>query len=50
VDKDHHFSFSDGMEKSQMMQWLIFWHASVQPNQGQLNHFGRFASEQIPCK
>ncbi|KAJ5664426.1 hypothetical protein N7507_005157 [Penicillium longicatenatum] len=49
VDKHHHFSFSDGKEKSQMMQWLIFWHASVQPNQGQLNHFGRFASERIPC-
>ncbi|KAJ5553825.1 hypothetical protein N7513_003784 [Penicillium frequentans] len=48
VDKDNHFSFSDGKEQSQMMQWLIFWHASGQPNQGQLNHFGRFAPEQIP--
>lgn len=50
VDKDNHFSFSDGKEQSQVMQWLIFWHASGQPNQGQLNHFGRFAPEQIPCK
>nr|UPX44807.1 hypothetical protein FAC4K13_24 [Penicillium camemberti] len=48
VDKDHHFSFSNGKEQSQMMQWLIFWHASGQPNQGQLNHFGRFAAEKIP--
>jgi hypothetical protein len=50
VDKDHHFSFSNSKEQSQMMQWLIFWHASAQPNQGQLNHFGRFAPEQIRCK
>ncbi|KAJ5394191.1 uncharacterized protein N7487_011832 [Penicillium crustosum] len=48
VDKDHHFSFSDAKEQSQMMQWVVFWHASGQPNQGQLNHFGRFASERIP--
>ncbi|KAJ6072289.1 hypothetical protein N7467_010374 [Penicillium canescens] len=48
VDKDHHFSFSISKEQSQMMQWLIFWHASGQPNQGQPNHFGRFAPEQIP--
>ncbi|KAJ5437258.1 hypothetical protein N7445_005802 [Penicillium cf. griseofulvum] len=48
VDKDHHFSFSNGKERSQMMQWLIFWHASAQPIQSQLNHFGRFAPEQIP--
>lgn len=50
VDKDHHFGFSDAKEQSQMMQWLIFWHASGQPSQSQLNHFGRFASEQIPCE
>ncbi|KAJ5553595.1 hypothetical protein N7494_002973, partial [Penicillium frequentans] len=48
ADKDNHFSFVDGKEQSQMMRWLIFWHASGQPNQGQLNHFGRFAPEQIP--
>lgn len=47
VDKDHHFSFSDAKKQSQMIQWL---NASGQPNQGQLNHFGRFASEHIPCE
>ncbi|KAJ5771992.1 hypothetical protein N7520_002521 [Penicillium odoratum] len=48
VDKDHHFGFSDPKEQSQLIQWLIIWHASGQPNQGQLNHFGRFAPIQIP--
>ncbi|KAJ5860212.1 uncharacterized protein N7529_007522 [Penicillium soppii] len=48
VDKDHHFGFSDPKEQSQLIQWLIFWHASGQPSQGQLNHFGRFAPIQIP--
>ncbi|KAJ5822831.1 hypothetical protein N7447_005171 [Penicillium robsamsonii] len=48
TDKDHQLSFSNVKEQSQMMQWLIFWHASGQPNQSQLNHFGRFAPEQIP--
>jgi Glutathione S-transferase len=50
VDKDHHFGFSDVKEQSQLFQWLIFWHASGQPNQGQLNHFGKFAPADLPCK
>lgn len=49
-DKENHFTFSDAKERSQLYQWLFFWHASGQPNQAQLNHFGRFAPVHIPCK
>ncbi|KAK6343170.1 hypothetical protein TWF718_008543 [Orbilia javanica] len=42
-DKDHHFDFADPLEKSQLLQWLYFWHGSGAPYQGQVNHFFKFA-------
>ncbi|GMG29677.1 unnamed protein product [Aspergillus oryzae] len=41
IDKDHQFWFSDPIEQSEAYQWLIFWHASGQPIQGQYNYFRR---------
>ncbi|KAE8355218.1 glutathione S-transferase [Aspergillus coremiiformis] len=41
VDKDYKFWFSDPIEQSEAYQWLIFWHASGQPIQGQYNYFRR---------
>ncbi|PWY70993.1 glutathione S-transferase [Aspergillus heteromorphus CBS 117.55] len=48
VDKDHIFGFSDPIEQSQLTQWLIFWHASGQPIQGQYNYFRRNAIDESP--
>ncbi|PYI25691.1 glutathione S-transferase [Aspergillus indologenus CBS 114.80] len=47
-DPDHHFHFATATHRSQLYQWLIFWHASGQPHQAGLNHFGRFAPVQVP--
>ncbi|KAK6538451.1 hypothetical protein TWF694_010036 [Orbilia ellipsospora] len=46
-DKDNIFGFTDPLERSQMLQWLFFWHGSGAPYQGQVNHFFKFAPEQI---
>ncbi|KAL3255226.1 hypothetical protein ABHI18_008360 [Aspergillus niger] len=49
-DPDHHFHFSSAIHRSQLLQWLIFWSASGQPQQAGLNHFARFAGVEVPCK
>lgn len=49
-DPDHHFHFSSAIHRSQLLQWLIFWSASGQPQQAGLNHFARFAAVEVPCK
>jgi len=49
ADKDDKFGFKDELERNQALQWLFFWHGSGAPYQGQLNHFGRFSKEKIPC-
>jgi glutathione S-transferase len=49
-DRDKVFGFDNPREQSEVVQWLVFWHASGQPNQGQNNHFGKSAPEKIPCK
>lgn len=49
ADKNDEFGFKDEYERSQALQWLFFWHGSGAPYQGQLNHFGKFANEKIPC-
>ncbi|EPS38641.1 hypothetical protein H072_7628 [Dactylellina haptotyla CBS 200.50] len=46
-DKDNIFGFTDSFERNQMLQWLFFWHGSGAPYQGQVNHFFKFAQEQI---
>jgi len=33
---------------SEMLQWMFFAHGGVGPMQGQANHFGKFAPEDIP--
>ena len=43
------FGFKDELERSTALQWLFFWHGSGAPYQGQMNHFGKFAKEKIPC-
>ncbi|THH28814.1 hypothetical protein EUX98_g5370 [Antrodiella citrinella] len=35
-------------EYSRMLQWMFFAHGGIGPMQGQLNHFARFAPEDIP--
>jgi glutathione S-transferase len=47
-DKDNVFGFADDLEKSEVLQWLFFWHGSGAPYQGQVNHFKRAAPEKIP--
>jgi len=37
-DKDNVFGFTDPLEKSQLLQWLFFWHGSGAPYQGQGTH------------
>lgn len=49
ADKNDEFGFKDEYERSQALQWLFFWHGSGAPYQGQLNHFGKFCQEKIPC-
>ncbi|PYH91425.1 glutathione S-transferase [Aspergillus ellipticus CBS 707.79] len=41
IDKNHLFGFADPIQQSQLTQWLIFWHASGQPIQGQYNFYRR---------
>ncbi|KAG9526000.1 glutathione S-transferase, partial [Aureobasidium melanogenum] len=48
-DKDYAVSFQDPLERSQMIQWLFFWHGSGAPPYGQLMYFGKFAKEKIPA-
>ena len=50
ADKNDVFGFKDELERSQALQWLFFWHGSGAPYQGQVNHFGKFAKEKIPCE
>ncbi|THV48170.1 hypothetical protein BGAL_0264g00130 [Botrytis galanthina] len=47
-DKDNVFGFDNKREHSEAVQWLFFWQASGQPNQGQNNHFSKSAPEKIP--
>lgn len=49
ADKNDVFGFKDELERNQALQWLFFWHGSGAPYQGQMNHFGKFAKEKIPC-
>ncbi|KAF3935066.1 hypothetical protein ABW20_dc0108259 [Dactylellina cionopaga] len=46
-DAKNYFGFSEPLEKSQLLQWLFFWHGSGAPYQGQANHFFKFAPVQI---
>jgi hypothetical protein len=48
-DKDNKFGFTDELEKSEVLQWLFFWHGSGAPYQGNLGFFNR-ATERLPCK
>ncbi|KAF7918742.1 uncharacterized protein EAE97_011837 [Botrytis byssoidea] len=48
-NKDNFFGFDNKHEHSEAVQWLFFWQASGQPNQGQNNHFSKSAPEKIPC-
>jgi glutathione S-transferase len=50
VDTGNKFGFDNKVEHSEAVQWLFFWQASGQPNQGQMNHFNKSAPERIPCK
>ncbi|KAG4429821.1 hypothetical protein IFR05_014692 [Cadophora sp. M221] len=47
-DEKNFFGFSEKREHSEMVQWLLFWQASGQPNQGQSNHFRKSAPKKIP--
>ncbi|CZT11422.1 related to URE2-nitrogen catabolite repression regulator [Rhynchosporium graminicola] len=44
-DSKDTFGFKDELERSQCLQWLLFWHGSGQPIEGQLNWFGKLAPE-----
>ncbi|KAH6659423.1 hypothetical protein BKA67DRAFT_633865 [Truncatella angustata] len=48
-DSDDHFGFNSAEEKSQVLQWLFFWHAAV-PIQGQTRHFNGKPAEPSPWK
>lgn len=45
ADANNLFWFSDIIDHSQALQWLTFWHASGQPNQGQYNFFRNNADQ-----
>jgi glutathione S-transferase len=47
-DPDSHFSFTDPLEYSEMLQWLFFWHGSGAPYQGNLGYFQR-QKEKMPA-
>lgn len=50
-DKEFKFSFDPVKQPddySEMLQWIFFAHGGVAPMQGQANHFGRYAPEDIP--
>ncbi|KAH7360813.1 glutathione S-transferase-like protein, partial [Rhexocercosporidium sp. MPI-PUGE-AT-0058] len=44
-DVEKRFGFTDDLEQSEMIQWLLFWHGSGAPYQGNLGFF-RKAQEQ----
>lgn len=44
-DKDHKFGFVDPLERSDVEQWLFFWHGGGAPYQGNLNYFARNAPD-----
>ncbi|KUJ18771.1 glutathione S-transferase [Mollisia scopiformis] len=44
-DQKDTFGFKDELERNQCLQWLFFWHGSGQPIEGQLNWFGKLASQ-----
>lgn len=48
-DTDGIFGFKDALEMSELQQWLLFWHGSGAPYQGNFRFFSR-AKEQSPCK
>jgi len=48
-DKMFRFGFQNELEHSELLQWLIFWHGSGAPYQGNLSFFRR-AQEQSQCK
>ncbi|KAL9045685.1 MAG: hypothetical protein Q9214_001309 [Letrouitia sp. 1 TL-2023] len=48
ADRDNVLGFEDGLERSQCLQWLFFWHGGGAPNQGQFNFFNIFAKEKVP--
>ncbi|KAE8168361.1 glutathione S-transferase [Aspergillus tamarii] len=45
ADENNLFWFSDPIDQSEAFQWLIFWHASGQPNQAQYNFFRNNADQ-----
>lgn len=47
-DTEDAFGFKDEFERNECLQWLLFYHGSAQPIQGQLNHFAKAAKEKIP--
>jgi glutathione S-transferase len=52
-DPDHLFSWSSSEEygeryRNEALQWIFFVHGGIGPMQGQLNHFGHYAPEDIP--
>ncbi|KAF5369822.1 hypothetical protein D9758_001116 [Tetrapyrgos nigripes] len=50
-DKDNKFGWDpvkNPDEYSEALQWIFFAHGGVGPMQGQLNHFNKFAPEDIP--
>jgi glutathione S-transferase len=40
-DKDNEFSFTDEIQKYEVITWLFFWHGSGAPYQGNTNYFTR---------
>jgi glutathione S-transferase len=48
-DQNNEFGFASASERSQVMQWLFFWHSSA-PVQGHGRHFIKGVEEPIPCK
>ncbi|KAK1246676.1 hypothetical protein MKX08_000478 [Trichoderma sp. CBMAI-0020] len=46
-DQNNVFGFASASERSQVMQWLFFWHSSA-PVQGHGRHFIRGVQEPIP--
>ncbi|KAJ7891364.1 glutathione S-transferase [Mycena olivaceomarginata] len=42
---DHKFGFVDPLERSDVEQWLFFWHGGGAPYQGNLNYFARNAPD-----
>ncbi|KAK4684653.1 GSH-dependent disulfide-bond oxidoreductase, partial [Tremellales sp. Uapishka_1] len=47
-DKENKFWFSDPLERSKAISWIMFGQGGVGPMQGQANHFFRYAPEKIP--